>query len=145
MAMKVRKIINLIELWSIAGSRGLEIWISVIRLWKSDIGWPQQPLAEKLLKFNGIFMIVSKNFFFKTSKFVLKSWNSGTWMTLKSSEVISKTQETSAASLTSAAGASATSLALPASPVLYPPRNSWSWWFDHPWHQNDHYWSLVVQ
>ena len=60
MAMKGRRIINFIELWSIAGSGGLEIWVSVISFWKSDIGWPQQPLTEKVLKFNMIFHDSSK-------------------------------------------------------------------------------------
>ena len=47
MAMKGRKIINLIELWSIAGSGGLELWVSVISLWKSNICGPQQPPIER--------------------------------------------------------------------------------------------------
>ena len=78
--------------------------------------------------------------FFQNIKIKL---NSNAWMTLKSSKVIFKNRETSAASLTSAA--SATSLSSLASPALFPPRNSWSWWFDHHWHQNDQYWSLFVE
>ena len=55
MAITGRKSINLIELWSIAGSRGLEICVSTKKLKKNDIGWPQQPPTEKVLKFNMIF------------------------------------------------------------------------------------------
>ena len=47
MAMKGRMIINFIELWSIAGSGGLDIWVSVISLWKSNICRPQQPPTER--------------------------------------------------------------------------------------------------
>ena len=35
---------------------------------KSNVGWPQQPPTEKLLKFNLIFHDSTKNNFFKTSK-----------------------------------------------------------------------------
>ena len=67
--MKGRGIINFIELWSIAGSGGLEISVSSTSFQKSDIGWPQQPLTEKVLKFNMIFHDSNKNhFLFKTSK-----------------------------------------------------------------------------
>ena len=45
--MMGRKIINFIELWSIAGSGGLEIWVSAISFWKSNICWPQQPPTER--------------------------------------------------------------------------------------------------
>ena len=47
MAMKGRRVIDFIELWSIAGSGGLEIWVSVISFWKSNICWPQQPPRER--------------------------------------------------------------------------------------------------
>ena len=125
MALRGRRINSFLESWCLVCSGGLDIWVSSTSFQKSDIGWPHHPPKEKLLKFNGIFMILSKKKI-QNIKFVLKSYNSGTWMTLKSSEVISKTQETSAASLAS-----------PTSPALYPPRNSW--WFDHPWHQNDQF------
>ena len=52
MAMKVRKIINFIELWSIAGSVGLEICVSSTSFQKNDIGWPQQPPTEKVSNFS---------------------------------------------------------------------------------------------
>ena len=53
--MMGRKIINFIELWSIAGSGGLEICVSLTSLKRNDNGRPQQPPTEKVLKFNMIF------------------------------------------------------------------------------------------
>ena len=47
MDMKGRRVIDFIKLWSIAGSGGLEIWVSVISFWKSNICWPQQPPTER--------------------------------------------------------------------------------------------------
>ena len=35
-----------------ACSGGYDIWISLTSFQKSNIGWPQQPLTEKVLKFN---------------------------------------------------------------------------------------------
>ena len=64
-------------------------------------------------------------------------------MTLKSSVVIFQALETSEASLTSAAFAN--SLASTTSKALFPQKTSWSWWFDHQWHQNDQYRSLFVE
>ena len=54
---------------------------------------------------------------------VLKLLNSRTWKTLKSTVVIFQALETS-----------------PASKAQFPQKTSWSWWSDHHWHQNDHYW-----
>ena len=34
---------------------GLPIWVSLISFQKSNISWPQQPLTEKMLKFNMIY------------------------------------------------------------------------------------------
>ena len=53
--MKGRRIIDFIELWSIAGSGGLEICVSSTSFQINDNGWPQQPPTEKVLKFNMIF------------------------------------------------------------------------------------------
>jgi hypothetical protein len=75
--------------------------------------------------------------------FVLKLMNSRSRMTLKSSVVIFWSLGTSGASLTSAA--SATSLASTASKALFSQKNSWSWWFDHQWHQNDQYRSFFLE
>ena len=48
MAITGRRIINLIELWSIAGLGGLEICVSTTSFQKNDIGWPQQPPTERV-------------------------------------------------------------------------------------------------
>ena len=48
MAIKGRRIINIIELWSIAGSGGLEICVSSTSFQKNDIDWPQQPRTERV-------------------------------------------------------------------------------------------------
>ena len=66
--------------------------------------------------------------------------NSRTMMTLKSSIMIFQALETTVASLTSVA--SATSLASTASTALFSQKTSWSWWFDHQWHQIDQYCSF---
>ena len=50
---------------------------------------------------------------------------------------------TSAASMTSLA--SATSMASTTSEALFHQITSWSWWLDHPWHQNDQSWSIFVE
>ena len=52
MTMKGRRINNFIELWSIAGSVGLEICVSSTSFQKNDIGWPQQPLTERVSDIN---------------------------------------------------------------------------------------------
>ena len=46
--MKGRRNNNSIELWSIAGSVGLEICVSSTSFQKNDISWPQQPLTERV-------------------------------------------------------------------------------------------------
>ena len=130
--MKGRRIINFNEPWSIAGSRGLEIWVSVISFWKSDKGWPQQPLREKVLKFNMIFHDSSKIILFS------KHQNKAEFKHLDASEVPScdfPGLRTSAASMTSTA--STTSMASMTSTASFHQKNYWSWWLDHSWHQND--------
>ena len=52
---------------------------------KTDIGCPQQPPTEKVLKFNMIFHDSTQKNFFQDVKIKL---NSNAWMTLKSSVVI---------------------------------------------------------
>ena len=140
MAMKDRRIINFNESWSIAGSGGLEIWVSVISFWKSDIGWPQQPLAEKLLKFNMIFHDSNKK------KIFSKHQNKAEFKNLDDSKVISRNfpyLRTSAASMTSTA--STTSMASMTFTASFHQKHYWLWWLDHPWHQNYHNWSLFVE
>ena len=82
-----------------------------------------------------------KNFFSQHQNkviLVLKLLNSRIRKTLKSTVKIFQALETSPASLTSVA--SATSLASTASKDQFPQKTSWSWWVDHQWHQNNHYW-----
>ena len=113
-------------------SWGLDIWVLSTNFQKSNIDWPQQPPIEKVLKF-------SKNFHDSVKIIlVLRLLNSRTRITLKSSVVIFQALETSPASLTSVASVS--SLASTASKVQFPQKTSWSWWSDHHWHQNNHYW-----
>ena len=72
------------------GSGSLEIWVLWTSFQKSNIGWPQQPLIERVLKFDMNFHDSTKTFFFQNIK--VKP-NSRTWMTLKSSVVIFPTLE----------------------------------------------------
>ena len=67
-------------------SWGLEIWVSSTSFQKSNIGWPQQPPTEKVLKFNMIFHDSTKNFVFQTIKVKM---NSRTWMTPFLTDILS--------------------------------------------------------
>ena len=69
----------------LSGFRRFGIWVSSTNFPKKNIDWLQQPLTEKVLKFNMIFHDSTKTFFFQNIKIKL---NSRTWMTLKSSVVI---------------------------------------------------------
>jgi hypothetical protein len=81
-------------------SGGLEICVSSISFQKNDIGWPQQPPTEKVLKFNMIFHdSTPKNFFSKHE-------NKAKFKCLDDSEVLSSDLlglKTSAVSMTSVA------------------------------------------
>jgi hypothetical protein len=69
MALRGRKIDNFDDISLAAWSQGLPICVSSTSFQKRSIGWPQQPLTEKVLKFNLIFHdSTPKNSFFKTSK-----------------------------------------------------------------------------
>ena len=86
MALGGKKIENFDDVSLAAWSRGLPICVSSTSFEKSSIGWPQQPLTEKLLKFNLIFHdSTPQKIFFQNIKIKL---NSRTWMTLKSPVVI---------------------------------------------------------
>ena len=98
MAITGRRIINLIELWSIAGSGGLEICVSSTSFQINDNGWPQQPRTEKVLKFHMIFHDSTQKNFFSNNK------NKGEFKCLDDSKVLSSDflgLEISAASMTS--------------------------------------------
>ena len=85
MALRGRKTNNFIELWCLVASGGLHFCVSSTNFQKNYIPWPQQPLAEKLLKFNMIFHDPAPKKLFSNIKIKL---NSNAWMTLKSSVVI---------------------------------------------------------
>ena len=120
-------------------STGLDIWVSSTCFQKSNINWPQQPLPEKVLKFNMTFHDSTKKKFLQNIKIKL---NSRIWMTLKSSVVI--IQSLSAASITSTA--STTSLTSMTSTASFHEKFYWSWWLDHhPWQPNDQYRPLFVE
>ena len=53
--LRGRRSNHFIEFWFIVGSGGLEIWVSSTSFQKSNIGCPQQPPTEKVLKFNMTF------------------------------------------------------------------------------------------
>ena len=80
------------------GSGSLEIWVLWTSFQKSNIGWPQQPLIERVLKFDMNFHDSTKTFFFQNIK--VKP-NSRTWMTLKSSVVIFQVHSMSSSCRTS--------------------------------------------
>ena len=64
-------------------SWGLDIWVSSTSFQTSDIGWPQQPPTEKVLKFNMIFHDSTKKYFLSKHQYKDKFY------TLDDSEVLS--------------------------------------------------------
>ena len=84
-ALRDSRIKNVIKIWCLVASRGLEICVSSTSFQTNYIGWPQQPPTEKVLKFNMIFHDPTQKRFFQNIKIKL---NSNAWMTLKSSVVI---------------------------------------------------------
>ena len=119
-------------------SRGLDIWVSSTCFQKSNIGWPQQPPTEKVLKFNKTFHDSTKTcfFFYKTSKF----------KELDDLEVLNSdfpALRTSMASMTSMT--STTSMASMTSTASLHQKIYFSWWLDLSWHPNDQYWPLFVE
>ena len=100
MALRGRRINIFLELWCLLAKRGLDIWVSSTSFQKSNIGWPQQPLTEKVLNFNMIFHDSTKTIFFQNIKVKLNL------RTMDDSEVLSidfPDLKTSAASMTSTA------------------------------------------
>ena len=98
--MNGRRIINFNELWSIAGSRGLEICVLSTSFQMNDSGWPQQPPTENVLKFNMIFHDSTQKKIFPKHK------NNAEFKYQDDSEVLSGDftgLKTSAASMTSVA------------------------------------------
>ena len=60
----VKRIDNFDNIPLAAWSRGLPICVSSTSFQKSSIGWPQQPLTEKVLKFNLMFHDYNKKYLF---------------------------------------------------------------------------------
>jgi hypothetical protein len=86
-------------------SGGVGICVSSNSFQKSDIGWPQQPLTEKVLKFNRIFHDSTPKTFFSKHK------NKAEFKCLYDSEVLSSYfpgLKSSAASMTSVASVAST-------------------------------------
>ena len=52
MSLRGRRTNNFLLLWCLMASKGSDIWVSLTSFQKSNIGWPQQPPTEKVLKFN---------------------------------------------------------------------------------------------
>ena len=48
MALRGRRVDNFLELWCLGASGGLHFCVSSTSFEKNDIGWPQQPLTEKV-------------------------------------------------------------------------------------------------
>ena len=100
MPLRDRRINIYLEFGCLVASGGVDIWVSSICFQKSNIDWPQQPLTEKVLKFNMIFHdSTPKNFFSKHK-------NRADFKCLDDSEVLSSDfpgLKTFAASMTSVA------------------------------------------
>ena len=67
MVLRGSKIENFDELWCLVASGGLEFCVSSTSFQKSNIGLPQQPPTEKVLKFNMTFPFLEK-LFIKSSR-----------------------------------------------------------------------------
>ena len=63
MALRDSRIKNFDDFLCLGASGGLEFCVSSTSFQKSNIGWPQQPPTEKLLKFNLIFHDSTKKLF----------------------------------------------------------------------------------
>ena len=87
MALRGRRINNFIDLWCLVASGDNKFCVSSTSFQKNDIGWPQQPLTEKVVKFNMILHDSTQKKFFQHTKLKL---NPNAWMTLKSSVVTSQ-------------------------------------------------------
>ena len=121
-------------------SRGLDIWVSSTSFQKSNIGWPQQPLKEKVLKFNMIFHDSTKTIFFS------KHQSKAKFKKLDDFEVLSSDfPDLRNLAVSGTSAASTTSMASMTFTASFHQKHYWLWWLDHPWHQNDQYWSFVVE
>ena len=62
---------NFIDLGCLVASRGIKFCVSLTSFQKKDIGWPQEPLTEKVLKSNMILLDSTKKKFFRNIKLKL--------------------------------------------------------------------------
>jgi hypothetical protein len=105
MALRGRRINIFLELWCLVASGGLHFCVSSTSFEKNDIGWPQQPLTAKVLKFNMIFHDPTQKNFFPKHK------NKAEFKCLDDSEVLSSDfpgLKTSATSMTLVASMTST-------------------------------------
>ena len=84
MALRGSEIENFDELWCLRVSGGFDICVSSTSFLKNDIGWPQQPPIEEVLKFNMIFHDYTQKNFFSKHK------NKAEFKCLDDSEVLSR-------------------------------------------------------
>ena len=77
MALRGSGIKNFDSLWCLGASGGLEFCVSSVSFQKSNIGWPQQPPIEKLLKFIMIFHDSTKKLSFSKHQNKLNSRMTG--------------------------------------------------------------------
>ena len=110
MPLRDRRINIFLKFGCLVASGGVDIWVSSICFQKSNIDRPQQPLAEKVLKFNMIFYDSTQKKTFPQNKKIKLNSNvlSSVFSGLK----------TSAASMTPT--------------TSFHQKIYWSWWFDHP-------------
>ena len=81
MALRGSRIENFDNIRCLVASRGLDFWVSSTIFQKRNIGWPQQPPSEKVLKFNLIFHDSTKKIVFS------KDQNKAEFKNLDDSEV----------------------------------------------------------
>ena len=78
MAVRGSRIKIFDKLWCLGALGDLDFCVSSTSFQKSNIGWPQQPPTEKVLRFNLIIHDSNKKLFFSKHQNKLNSW---TWMT----------------------------------------------------------------
>ena len=71
LALRGRRINNSIDLWYLLDSGDNKFCVSLTSFQKKDIGWPQEPLTEKVLKSNMILLDSTKKKFFRNIKLKL--------------------------------------------------------------------------
>ena len=84
MALRGSKIENFDELGFLVASGGFDIWVLSTSFQKRNIGCPQQPPTEKVLKFNLIFHDSTPQ------KYFSKQQNKAEFKNLDDSEVLSR-------------------------------------------------------